>query len=99
MLNKNNWITLNKNISCHTFKREIVLKEQIDEAYIDIAVMGWYHLYIDNVRVDKTFISQGYTDYRYRVQYQHYDLTKYFLNKDKIILDAIISNKETLKHR
>lgn len=92
MLNKNNWITLNKNISCYTFKRKIILKDNIKDAFINIAVMGWYHLYIDGIIVDKTFISQGYTDYRYRVQFQHYDIGEYLVDKKSAILEIELAD-------
>ena len=50
--------------------------------------MGWYNLFINNKRIDKTAFAPGWTAFKQRVQYQTYDITKY--------VDSVVSLKVDL---
>ena len=74
-MNKNNWITCNNIVSCCSFIKHYKFNKPVKNVFIKITSMGWYHLHINNVRVDKDVFSPGYTDFKKRVQYQTYDIS------------------------
>ena len=90
-MNKKNWITSPFEESCVTFKKELELSKEVKSAVIDITVMGWYNLYVNNNRIDKTAFAPGWTDYTKRVQYCSYDVTKVIKDK-KVILSVDVGN-------
>jgi len=70
------WITSSENMgnACVEFFYTMPLTEQIKSARVWISAMGLYDLWINGRRVGKDLFTPGWTSYRYRVQYQEYDI-------------------------
>ena len=72
-MNKNNWISINSNVSCISFKKNYKLNGKAKRAFIEITSIGWFHCFIDEIQLDKTAFTPGWTDFTKRVQYSTYE--------------------------
>ena len=61
----------------HTFKKRIALQKnkKIKRATLYVSAMGVYVPYIDGTRVTSSVLMPGFTSYKFRIQYQAYDVT------------------------
>ncbi len=57
------------------FRREIPLEDHVVQARLYITACGFYEAYMDTQLVGNYVLAPGCTDYRYRLQYQTYDVT------------------------
>lgn len=73
-MNKNKWITYPIRVNCCSFVKEYKFNKPVKSITINITSMGWYHLYIDEVRIDQDVFSPGWTNFKKRIQYQTYNL-------------------------
>lgn len=79
---KADWITGNytvnkkKRYPADCFRREITIKKEICEARLYIAACGLYEVRLNGNKVGDFCLAPGVTDYRKRVQYQTYNVTK-----------------------
>ena len=87
MFESSMWVTYPKRKSSVTFKKEFNLKKNVKSAFISITSMGWYHLFINKIRVDKDVFCPGWTEYEKRVQYQEYNITD-LIRDNKISLSC-----------
>ena len=58
------------------FRREFVVKGTVKQARLYAAARGVYDVTINGNRVEDFILAPGSTDYRRRIQYQTYDVTK-----------------------
>lgn len=86
-MNKKNWITSPFEESCVTFKKELTLNKKVKSAVINLTAMGWFNLYVNGERIDKSAFAPGWTDYTRRIQYYSYDVTNFI--KDKNVTLAV----------
>lgn len=52
------------------------VNKKIKTARLYASAMGFYNAYINGKKVGKNFYDPGFTDYRYRIQYQTFDVTE-----------------------
>jgi len=81
-MKKTNWVTYPQRRNCCSFVKQYSFSKSVKDLKISITSMGWYHLYIDDKRIDKDVFSPGWTNYKKRIQYQSYPLPV----KDKFTL-------------
>lgn len=55
------------------FRRDFILDESVKQARIYATACGVYDLFINGTRVSDDRLAPGWTDYRVRINYQHYD--------------------------
>ncbi|MCB9013522.1 MAG: family 78 glycoside hydrolase catalytic domain, partial [Bacteroidales bacterium] len=58
------------------FRREFKISKQIKSATLSITSHGMYVANINGKRVGDVYLTPGWTDYNYRLQYQVYDITR-----------------------
>ena len=63
-MNNKNWIAPKKNVNCCSFVKEYSFDKPVKDISINITAMGWYHLYINEERIDQDVFSPGWTDYK-----------------------------------
>lgn len=71
------------------FTSTIDIDKDVKKIKLDITAMGFYRVYINNIDITTNLFMPGYTQYKYRVQAQEYDVSKYFKlgnNDIKILL-------------
>lgn len=62
------------------FRREFKVLGRVKSARAYVSARGLYRFFVDGQAVGESFYTPGWTDYRKRIQYQVYDVTK-FLKK------------------
>ncbi len=72
------------------FRKEFTLKGKISRARLYATACGVYELTLNGERVGDFVLAPGCTDYRKRIQYQTYDVTR--LLKGKNTLDAVLAD-------
>lgn len=72
-------------------RREINIAKTVKSAELKATARGFYDLFINGKKVNDTFYNPGFTDYRLRMQYQTYDVTK-FLEYGSNIIGATVGN-------
>lgn len=58
------------------FRKEIILHDEVDKAELLVTALGIYEFKIDGEKVGGLYFAPGWTDYRKRLYYQTYDVTK-----------------------
>lgn len=71
-MRKSLWVSYPYRVNCCSFVKEYDFHKPFKYIEISITSMGWYHLYIDSLRIDKDVFSTGWTNFKKRVQYQTY---------------------------
>ena len=66
-------------------RREFKLGRPVARARLYITALGLYEAYLNGKRVGTDDFTPGWTDYRRRVQYQVYDVTKELVAGDNVI--------------
>lgn len=87
MLEKINakWITSGfpeEEKACPVFTRKIHPDKEVVRARIYATAMGLYEMALDGKKVGDSYFTPGWTSYHHRLQYQTYDVTKYFNRKE-----------------
>ena len=59
------------------FSKNVTLRGAIVRATAYVTVLGVYELLVNGKKVGDAVLAPGWTDYKYRVQYQTYDITDY----------------------
>jgi alpha-L-rhamnosidase len=67
------------------FRKELTLTSRPVRARAYVTARGIYHLRVNGERVGGDELTPGWTDYRYRLQYQVYDLTDLLVSGDNVI--------------
>ena len=57
-----------------TFHREIDIRKPLKKATLTVSALGVYAARLDDSRIGNAVLTPGWTDYRYRVQEQRYDV-------------------------
>ena len=86
-MNNKNWIYFPSTLDCLSFKKTLNFSKEVKKAVIKITSIGWYELFLNNERVNTSVFAPGWTEYKKRVQYQTYDVTKYFNNEVSLVVD------------
>ncbi|WP_050640789.1 MULTISPECIES: family 78 glycoside hydrolase catalytic domain [Clostridia] len=68
-----------------------VVDKKISEANLIMSALGVYVGYLNGERLGEQQLTPGYTDYRYRVQYQEYDVTANILQGENV-LGAVVGD-------
>lgn len=58
------------------FKKEFTVHKKVKKARLYITACGLYQAKLNGKQVGKFCLAPGFTDYRYRLQYQTYDVTE-----------------------
>ncbi len=66
-------------------KRDITIVKPIESAKLIASARGFYNAYINGEKVGEDFFNPGFTDYRIRIQYQTFDVTRMFRNGLNIV--------------
>lgn len=66
------------------FFRKIHIKKDVEYVKIYMTALGVYDLKINGEKVSEYVLAPGWTDYRYRLQYQEYDVTNYIVEDNQI---------------
>lgn len=86
------WIAAgDTNLSAPLFRKEIAIDKPIKEAFIFITAAGFYELSLNGKKVGDHVMDPSITDYRKRVLYATYDVTKQLKN-GKNIAGVILGN-------
>jgi alpha-L-rhamnosidase len=92
-----NWITMENEKNAegskpsHFLRKEFSTSRKIKTARVYVSALGVYELYINGKKVGNDLFTPGWTAYRYRIQYQTYDVTSMLQSKANII-GAIIGD-------
>ena len=60
------------------FRKDINAEKEISYVYAYITSLGVYELYVNGVNVNRAKFAPGFTDYHKTLQYNFYDVSKYF---------------------
>lgn len=72
------WIAAeNPDITAPLLRREFTLEQELEAAYVYIAGLGYYELYLNGVKVGDHVLDPGVTQYDRRILYVTYDVTDY----------------------
>ena len=85
-----NWITSPMTAELHpVFRKKFVLtgEEAAERARLYICGLGLYEAYLNGEKIGNQFLTPYFTDYRYRVQYQTYDIAP-LLKEGENVLDV-----------
>ena len=55
--------------------KNFTINKDVKKAVVYVTSLGVYELYINGKRVGKDYLTPGWTDYNYRIQYQTYEVT------------------------
>jgi alpha-L-rhamnosidase len=101
LLEKNDWVahwisgnyTPKKNIRypADCFRKQFLTVKEIRQARLYITACGLYEARINGLRVGGFCLAPGCTDYRYRLQYQTYDVTN-LLSKEQNTLEIQLAD-------
>lgn len=69
--------------------KNFTINKDVKKAVVYVTSLGVYELYINEKRVGKDYLTPGWTDYNYRIQYQTYEVSDFIKAKDNK-LNAII---------
>jgi alpha-L-rhamnosidase len=72
-------------------RRRVELARLPRRAHVHITARGLYRLRVNGTRVGADELTPGWTDYRYRLQYQTYDITG-LLTEGENVLAAVVSD-------
>lgn len=64
--------------------------KELKKAILYAAARGFYECYINGEKVGKEYYAPGFTDYRLRIDYQEYDVTKMVMNAEVAVFTAIV---------
>lgn len=80
--------------ACPVFVKEIALEKKVKRARIYATALGVYEIRLDGKKVGNAFFAPGWTNYKKRLQYQTYDATELFGEKDsgKHVLEITVGN-------
>ena len=85
-----NWITSPMTAELHpVFRKKFTLtgEEAAQRARLYICGLGLYEAYLNGEKIGNQFLTPYFTDYRYRVQYQTYDIAP-LLKEGENVLDV-----------
>ena len=85
-----NWITSPMTAEIHpVFRKKFTLtgEEAAQRARLYICGLGLYEAYLNGEKIGNQFLTPYFTDYRYRVQYQTYDIAP-LLKEGENVLDV-----------
>lgn len=86
----NTW-TFNSEINAPMFRKAINLGKDIKSARLYATARGFYNFYINGKKAGDAYMAPGWTDCRYRIQYDTYDVTA-MLQKGKNALAMELGN-------
>ncbi len=91
MLKRSKWIKTPVSIGagCPDFRRSFKLSGRVRRATAVASAIGLYLLYINGERASDAILTPGFTSYRYRVQYQKYDVTELLAGADDVTLSIL----------
>jgi alpha-L-rhamnosidase len=89
LLNPSDWgakwiAAADTTISSPLFRKEFKIEKQVKEAYIYITAGGYYELLLNGEKVGNHVLDPSITDYRKRVLYATYDVTKQLKNGQNV---------------
>ncbi|MCR5102294.1 MAG: glycoside hydrolase family 78 protein [Butyrivibrio sp.] len=73
------------------FRKTIKPAGKIKRAYIYATALGIYELYIGSEKIGNRYFAPGFTSYKNNLQYQTYDVTDKFMEKDECTLDFTVA--------
>ncbi len=94
---KANWITLENETTLEGSKpaqflrKDFSVTDKIKSARVYVSALGLYELYLNGKKVSNDLFTPGWTAYRYRIQYQTYDITS-MLNASANTVGAILGD-------
>ncbi len=62
-------------VSAPMLRKNVELTKPVKDARLYVTARGIYEFYINGKRVSNDYFSPGWTDYRYRIMYNAYDIT------------------------
>lgn len=85
------WIAADTSVTAPLFRKEFQVTGSVAKARAYVTGLGYYELYINGKKVGKNVLDPGWTEYRERVLYAVYDISKY-LNPGVNIVGIILGN-------
>lgn len=70
-------------------RRTFLVKEGLKKATLRITALGVYEGYLNGKRLGAQYLTPGYTDYNYRLQYQGYDVTRELVFGDNVLAAVV----------
>jgi alpha-L-rhamnosidase len=70
-------------------KRTLYLSKKIQSARLYASAQGFYNAFINHEKVGEDFFNPGFTDYRLRIQYQTFDVTKHLQQGENTLLAIV----------
>lgn len=70
--------------ACPVFYREFTPRGPVAQACVYATAHGVYELYVNGRRAGEDYMAPGWTSYHKRLQYQHYDITAYLQEENRI---------------
>lgn len=79
------WKPIDNKMQDPWFRKVFVLEEEIQDAMIYVASIGYHELYVNGEKVGNAVLSPSATDHNIRARYMSYDVTR-FLNPGKNVI-------------
>jgi alpha-L-rhamnosidase len=87
-----NWIaSADTSLEAPLFRKEFEIGKQIKNAYVYVTGLGYYELYLNGEKVGDHVLDPTITDYRKRVLYAVYDVTRELKNGVNVV-GALLGN-------
>jgi len=78
-------------VSSPMLRKSLTLNKPLRSAKLYLTSRGVYEFYINNQRVSNDYFNPGWTDYRYRIMYNSYDVTS-LLSSGENALGAVLGS-------
>lgn len=80
--------------ACPIFYKDFACKKEVKQARIYATALGVYEININGIKVSDSFFAPGWTNYRKRLQYQTYDVTKQlaFAENEQKRIEIMVGN-------
>ncbi|MDL2301421.1 glycoside hydrolase family 78 protein [Lachnospiraceae bacterium OttesenSCG-928-D06] len=72
-------------------RKSILLEKKVVKAELRITALGCYHAYMNGISLGEQLLLPGYTDYHYRVQRSHFDITG-LLHLGENVIGAVVGD-------
>ncbi len=70
-------------------RKVFVIEKPVKQAQLEITALGVYKGYLNGKELDEQMLLPGYTDYKYRVQYQKYIVTDRLRRGENVLAAAV----------
>lgn len=79
------WVGTDTTVSAPILRKEFTPQKEVERAFVYIAGIGYYELYVNGEKIGDHRMDPGTTNYHKRILYETYDVTEYLKNDDNAL--------------